>query len=63
MVVSNSLIVAEAAMKELGPQIRRQVAHETIYKSCKQPLAKGIPLLEVLASSDSRITDFQDRGR
>src|SRR5690606_32535765 len=47
---TGGLIVAEAVMMGLAPQLGRQVAHDVVYDCCRESLRKGAPFLDVLAA-------------
>lgn len=47
---TGGLIVAEAVMMGLAPQIGRQVAHDVVYDCCREALEEGEAFLDVLAS-------------
>lgn len=42
------LIVSEAVMMGLAPALGRQVAHDVVYDACRQALAEGSTLLDLL---------------
>lgn len=46
---TGGLIVAEAVMMGLAPEIGRQVAHDVVYDCCRETLEKGQPFLDILA--------------
>jgi 3-carboxy-cis,cis-muconate cycloisomerase len=66
--LSQGLIVAEAVMMGLAPHLGRQQAHDMIYEACRDALAQGRPLFEVLKSnpavaaalSEPRLRDLCD---
>jgi 3-carboxy-cis,cis-muconate cycloisomerase len=58
---TNGLIVSEAVMMELGPHLGRQRAHDVVYEACRQAIAAGHPLPEVLAEN-SEIAAHLDRA-
>jgi 3-carboxy-cis,cis-muconate cycloisomerase len=45
---TGGLIVAEAVMMGLAPQLGRQVAHDVVYDCCRESLATGDSFLETL---------------
>lgn len=47
--LSRGLIVAEAVMMAAAPALGRQRAHDAVYEACRAALARGVPLVEVLA--------------
>ena len=55
MDTTGGLIVAEAVMMGLAPQLGRQDAHDIVYECCRAALDTGKPFLEALAG-DPRIT-------
>jgi 3-carboxy-cis,cis-muconate cycloisomerase len=44
--ISRGLIVAEAVMMGLAPQVGRQEAHDVVYDACRHTNAKGVTLAE-----------------
>jgi 3-carboxy-cis,cis-muconate cycloisomerase len=46
--LTQGLIVAEAVMMGLAPQLGRQQAHDLVYAACRTALAEKRPLVEVL---------------
>lgn len=48
--ITGGLIVAEAVMMGLAPQLGRQVAHDVVYDCCRESLKEGRPFLDVLAA-------------
>jgi 3-carboxy-cis,cis-muconate cycloisomerase len=62
LAISRGLIVAEAVMMGLAPQIGRQEAHDVVYDACRLANDKGIRLAEALAA-DPRIASRIDRDR
>jgi len=56
--LTRGLIVAEAAMMALGPYLGRQSAHDLIYDVCRQVIATGRPLVELLAENNAVIRHF-----
>src|SRR3954471_18442478 len=61
LAVSRGLIVAEAVMMGLAPQIGRQEAHDVVYDACRLANEKGLTLADAL-SSDSRVSARIDRA-
>jgi len=59
--ISRGLIVAEAVMMGLAPQIGRQEAHDVVYDACRVANDKGLTLADALAA-DPRVADRIDRG-
>ena len=59
--ISRGLIVAEAVMMGLAPQIGRQDAHDVVYDACRLANEKGITLADAL-SADVRVTARIDRA-
>src|SRR5579862_4211161 len=49
--VTRGLIVSEAVMMGLGPHIGRQYAHDLVYDICRQVIATGRTLLDLLAEN------------
>jgi 3-carboxy-cis,cis-muconate cycloisomerase len=49
--ITRGLILSEAVMMGLGPHIGRQYAHDLVYDICRQVLATGRPLLDLLAEN------------
>jgi 3-carboxy-cis,cis-muconate cycloisomerase len=49
--ITKGLIVSEAVMMGLGPHLGRQVAHDLVYDVCRQVVATGRPLAELLAEN------------
>jgi 3-carboxy-cis,cis-muconate cycloisomerase len=47
--LTNGLIVSEAVMMGLGPHLGRQRAHDVVYDKCREALASGRMLRDVLA--------------
>lgn len=48
--VTGGLIVAEAVMMGLAPEIGRQVAHDVVYDCCRESLEKGEAFIDVLGN-------------
>jgi 3-carboxy-cis,cis-muconate cycloisomerase len=61
LAISRGLIVAEAVMMGLAPQIGRQEAHDVVYDACRLANEKGIPLADALAA-DPRVSSRIDRA-
>jgi 3-carboxy-cis,cis-muconate cycloisomerase len=61
LAVSRGLIVAEAVMMGLAPQIGRQEAHDVVYDACRLANEKGLTLADAL-SSDPRVSARIDRA-
>jgi 3-carboxy-cis,cis-muconate cycloisomerase len=59
--ISRGLIVAEAVMMGLAPQLGRQDAHDVVYDACRVANAKGISLSDAL-SADKRVAERIDRA-
>jgi 3-carboxy-cis,cis-muconate cycloisomerase len=59
--ISRGLIVAEAVMMGLAPQIGRQEAHDVVYDSCRLANDKGMTLADAL-SADPRVSKRIDRA-
>jgi 3-carboxy-cis,cis-muconate cycloisomerase len=59
--LTRGLIVSEAVMMGLGPHIGRQYAHDLVYDICRQVVATGRPLLDLLAEN-KEITKHLDRA-
>jgi 3-carboxy-cis,cis-muconate cycloisomerase len=59
--ISRGLIVAEAVMMGLAPQLGRQDAHDVVYDACRLANEKGISLADAL-SADERVSDRIDRA-
>src|SRR3954453_13004948 len=59
--ISRGLIVAEAVMMGLAPQIGRQEAHDVVYDACRLASEKHIALAEALAA-DPRVSERIDRA-
>jgi len=49
--ITRGLIVSEAVMMELGRHLGRQYAHDLVYDICRQVVASGRPLAELLAEN------------
>jgi len=61
LAISRGLIVAEAVMMGLAPQIGRQEAHDVVYDACRLANEKGMDLAAAL-SSDPRVSQRIDRA-
>jgi 3-carboxy-cis,cis-muconate cycloisomerase len=61
LALSRGLIVAEAVMMGLAPQMGRQDAHDVVYDACRLANEKGIGLADAL-SADPRVTAQIDRA-
>jgi 3-carboxy-cis,cis-muconate cycloisomerase len=59
--LTNGLIVSEAVMMELGRHFGRQRAHDLVYDFCRQAIATGRPLSDLLAQ-DGEIAMHIDRA-
>ena len=59
--ITAGLIVSEAVMMGLGPHLGRQYAHDLVYDICRQVVATGRPLLDLLAENEE-ITKHMTRG-
>jgi 3-carboxy-cis,cis-muconate cycloisomerase len=59
--ISRGLIVAEAVMMGLAPEIGRQQAHDVVYDACRLANEKGLTLADAL-SADPRVTGRIDRA-
>ncbi len=49
--LTKGLIVSEAVMMGLAPYLGRQIAHDLVYDICRQVVATGRPLVELLAEN------------
>jgi 3-carboxy-cis,cis-muconate cycloisomerase len=58
--ISRGLIVAEAVMMGLAPDMGRQEAHDVVYDACRVANEKGMTLADAL-SADPRVTGRIDR--
>jgi 3-carboxy-cis,cis-muconate cycloisomerase len=58
---TNGLIVSEAVMMELGRYLGRQRAHDMVYDFCRQALASGRPLSDLLVE-DGEVAKHIDRA-
>jgi 3-carboxy-cis,cis-muconate cycloisomerase len=59
--ISRGLIVAEAVMMGLAPDIGRQEAHDVVYDACRIANEKGMTLAGAL-SADPRVSERIDRA-
>src|SRR3954464_4368023 len=59
--ISRGLIVAEAVMMGLAPQIGRQEAHDVVYDACRMANEKGMTLADAL-SADPQVSSRIDRA-
>lgn len=59
--ISRGLIVAEAVMMGLAPDLGRQEAHDVVYDACRVANEKGMTLADAL-STDPRISARIDRA-
>ena len=59
--ISRGLIVAEAVMMGLAPQLGRQEAHDLVYDACRRANEQHITLAEALLA-DPQVTDRIDRA-
>jgi 3-carboxy-cis,cis-muconate cycloisomerase len=59
--LTKGLIVSEAVMMGLGPYLGRQYAHDLVYDICRQVIATGRPLADLLAEN-AEITKHLDRA-
>jgi 3-carboxy-cis,cis-muconate cycloisomerase len=50
--LTKGLIVSEAVMMGLGPYLGRQYAHDLVYDICRQVIATGRPLIDLLAENE-----------
>ncbi len=60
--ITKGLIVSEAVMMGLGPHLGRQYAHDLVYDICRQVVATGRPLADLLAENEE-ITKHMTQGR
>jgi 3-carboxy-cis,cis-muconate cycloisomerase len=58
--LTHGLVMSEAVMMGLGPYIGRDTAHDLVYDLCREALAQGRPLLDLLAG-DPEISRHLDR--
>ncbi len=59
--ITRGLIMSEAVMMGLGPHIGRQYAHDLVYDICRQVIATGRPLVDLLAENNE-ISKHLDRA-
>ena len=59
--ISRGLIVAEAVMMGLAPDLGRQEAHDVVYDACRVANDKGMTLADAL-SADARVSARIDRA-
>ena len=59
--ISRGLIVAEAVMMGLAPQLGRQEAHDVVYDACRAAAEQHITLAQALLA-DREVTDRIDRA-
>ena len=59
--ISRGLIVAEAVMMGLAPQVGRQQAHDIVYDACRMANEKGMTLADAL-SADPQVSARIDRA-
>jgi 3-carboxy-cis,cis-muconate cycloisomerase len=59
--ISRGLIVAEAVMMGLAPDLGRQEAHDVVYDACRLANDKGMTLADAL-SADPRVSSRIDRA-
>ena len=59
--LSGGLIMAEAVVMALAPQLGRQRAHELVYAACRRAEAEGLSLVEVLRA-DPELTRHLEAG-
>ena len=59
--ISRGLIVAEAVMMGLAPDLGRQEAHDVVYDACRVANEKGVTLADAL-SADHRVSTRIDRA-
>jgi 3-carboxy-cis,cis-muconate cycloisomerase len=59
--ISRGLIVAEAVMMGLAPQLGRQEAHDVVYDACRRANEQHITLADALVA-DPQVTDRIDRA-
>lgn len=59
--MSRGLIVAEAVMMGLAPEIGRQEAHDVVYDACRLANENGMMLADAL-SADPRVSERIDRA-
>src|SRR6204780_2053350 len=59
--LTKGLIVSEAVMMGLAPHLGRQYAHDLVYNICRQVVATGRPLADLLAEN-SEVPKYLDRA-
>jgi 3-carboxy-cis,cis-muconate cycloisomerase len=59
--LTRGLIVSEAVMMGLAPHLGRQHAHDLVYDICRQVIATGRPLIDLLAENEE-IAKYLDRA-
>ncbi len=59
--ITRGLIVSEAVMMGLGPHLGRQYAHDLVYDICRQVIATGRPLVDLLAENNE-VAKYLDRA-
>ena len=59
--LTKGLIVSEAVMMGLGPHLGRQYAHDLVYDICRQVVATGRPLVDLLAEN-AEVAKHLDRA-
>src|SRR5271167_168474 len=59
--ITRGLIVSEAVMMGLGPHMGRHYAHDLVYDICRQVIATGRPLVDLLAENNE-IAKHLDRA-
>ncbi|MGB7100376.1 MAG: 3-carboxy-cis,cis-muconate cycloisomerase, partial [Xanthobacteraceae bacterium] len=59
--LTKGLIVSEAVMMGLGPYLGRQYAHDLVYDICRNVIATGRPLVDLLAENEE-ISKYLDRA-
>jgi len=59
--ISRGLIVAEAVMMGLAPDLGRQEAHDVVYDACRVANEQGMTLADAL-SADKRVSERIDRA-
>jgi 3-carboxy-cis,cis-muconate cycloisomerase len=59
--LTKGLIVSEAVMMGLGPYLGRQYAHDLVYDICREVVATGRPLADLLAENEE-IAKHLDRA-
>src|SRR6201990_3137719 len=59
--ISRGLIVAEAVMMGLAPQLGRQEAHDVVYDACRRANEQHITLADALLA-DPQVTERIDRA-